>query len=45
MFYLIYALLRPERSERRAMTIIGWIQILLYCAIIVAIDAAARRAT
>jgi len=48
LFYLTYALLRPSGSDRipasiaqtlghTTMTAIGWIQIILYCAIIVAL--------
>ncbi len=35
--YLTYALIRPENSKRRTMTLNGWIQIAIYCAIVVAL--------
>ena len=39
LFYLTYALLRARAvlKETTTMTLIGWIQILLYCAIVVAL--------
>ncbi len=35
--YLTYALLRPRNSKRRSMTINGWIQIAIFCAIVAAL--------
>ena len=47
LVYLTYALLRPEKILKfkgdHAMTFIGWFQIILYCAIVVAIAPVARR--
>jgi len=38
LIYLTYALLRPSGSDGTTnMTVIGWLQILIYCAIIVAL--------
>ena len=37
LVYLVFALLRPSASERHVMSSIGWIEIALYCAIIVAL--------